>query len=211
MTMTMRLTWSSRSPYVRKVMVAAHELGLAGRIETVPTLASMAGVQAAAMASNPLGKIPSLTLPDGEVVYDSLCVCEALDEMAGGGRLFPAGGRARRDALRWHTLADGLLDILLIWRSLRELPEERQPPGWLEGFRAKVPAVLDRLEREVPALRAATPAFGIGHVTVGVALAYADFRFPEIPWREGRPALAGWHAEFSERPSARATVFHDPR
>lgn len=209
MSTTMRITWSSRSPYVRKAMVAAHELGLADRIETVPVLASMAGVQAGAMATSPLGKIPSLTLADGEVIYDSLCIAEALDEMAGGGRLFPAGGRARRDALRWHALADGLLDILLTWRSLRDLPAERQPPGWLDGFRAKLPAVLDRLEAEVPALRAA--AFGIGQITVGVALAYADFRFPEIPWRERRPALAAWHAEFSERPSARATAFHDPR
>ena len=206
----MKITWSSRSPYVRKVMVAAHELGLFDRLETVPTLATMAGVQAAAMASNPLGKIPSLTLPDGEVIYDSLAIIEALDEMAGGGRMFPAGGKARRDALRWHVLADGLLDILLIWRSLRDLPAEKQPPGWLDGFRAKVPAVLARLEQDVPALDAA-PLYGIGHVTVGVALAYADFRFPEIPWREGRPALTAWHAAFSERPSVKATVFFDPR
>lgn len=210
MTDRMRITWSSRSPYVRKAMVAAHELGLFDRIETVPVLASMAGVQAAAMASNPLGKIPSLTLPDGEVIYDSLCIAEALDEMAGRGRVFPAGGRARRDALRWHALADGLLDILLVWRSLRELPAEKQPPGWLDGFRAKVPAVLARLEAEVPALDAA-PLFGIGHITTGVALAYADFRFPEIPWRDGRPALTAWHSAFSERPSAKATVFVDPR
>ncbi|MBX9702147.1 MAG: glutathione S-transferase family protein [Acetobacteraceae bacterium] len=205
----LRLTWSSRSPYVRKVMVAAHELGLAGQIETVPVLASMAGVQAAAMASNPLGKIPTLTLPDGEAVHDSLAICECLDAMAGGGRLFPSAGRARRDALRWHALADGLLDILLLWRSLRELPEDRQPPGWLEGFRAKVPAVLDRLEAEHPACRAAP--FGIGQLTIGVALAYADFRFPDLGWRAGRPGLEAGQAEFEARPSARATVFHDPR
>lgn len=205
----MKITWSSRSPYVRKVMVAAHELGLFDRMETVPTLAAMGGVQAGAMASNPLGKIPSVTLPDGEVIYDSLAIIEALDEMAGGGRLFPAHGRARRDALRWHVLADGLLDILLIWRSLRDLPAEQQPPGWLDGFRAKVPAVLARLEAEVPALDAVP--FGIGHLTIGVGLAYADFRFPEIPWREGRAALTTWHAAFSERPSAKATIFVDPR
>lgn len=206
----LRITWSSRSPYVRKAMMAAHELGLFERMETVPVLATMAGVQAGAMASSPLGKIPSLTLPDGEVIYDSLCIAEALDEMAGGGRIFPPSGRARRDALRWHALSDGLLDILLVWRSLRDLPAERQPPGWLDGFRAKVPAILAQLEEEVPALRAAS-IWGIGHITTGVALAYADFRFPEIQWRDGRPALTAWHAEFAERPSAKATVFFDPR
>jgi glutathione S-transferase len=209
-TQRMKITWSSRSPYVRKVMVAAHELGLFDRLETVPTLAAMAGVQAGAMASNPLGKIPSLTLPDGEVIHDSLAIIDALDAMAGGGRMIPAAGHARRDALRWHVLADGLLDILLIWRSLRDLPEEKRPPGWLDGFRAKVPAVLARMEQDVPALDVA-PVYGVGHITSGIALAYADFRFPEIPWRDGRPALTAWHAAFSERPSAKATVFVDPR
>jgi glutathione S-transferase len=31
----MKLHWSPRSPFVRKVMVAAHELGLAEKIECV--------------------------------------------------------------------------------------------------------------------------------------------------------------------------------
>ncbi len=33
----MKLHWASTSPYVRKVMVAAHELGVADRFELVAT------------------------------------------------------------------------------------------------------------------------------------------------------------------------------
>ena len=58
----MKLHWSPRSPYVRKVMVAAHELGLADQIETVRTVVAMAAVSPAIQADNPLGKIPTLLL-----------------------------------------------------------------------------------------------------------------------------------------------------
>jgi glutathione S-transferase len=37
----MKLYWSSRSPYVRKVLVCACELGIADRIERVPAAVSL--------------------------------------------------------------------------------------------------------------------------------------------------------------------------
>ena len=42
-----------------------------------------------------------------------------------------------------------------------------------------------------------------------VALAYLDFRFAHIGWREGRPALADWYAGFSARPAMIATTAVD--
>ena len=38
----MKLFWSSRSPFVRKVMVSAHEMGLADRISTERVVVSAA-------------------------------------------------------------------------------------------------------------------------------------------------------------------------
>ena len=61
----MKLYWSSRSPFVRKVMVAAHEVGLAGRIRTERVVVSAAAPNAEVMAVNPLNKIPTLILDDG--------------------------------------------------------------------------------------------------------------------------------------------------
>jgi glutathione S-transferase len=54
-----------------------------------------------------------------------------------------------------------------------------------------------------------TDRIAIGHIAIGCALAYADFRFDAEQWRNHRPALAAWHAEFSSRPSAKATAFAD--
>jgi len=62
---------------------------------------------------------------------------------------------------------------------------------------------LKSLEREAPAL-SSTP-FGIGHIAIGCALSYLDFRFAGEEWRENHPRIATWHSAFAERPSVRAT------
>jgi glutathione S-transferase len=67
----MKLHWSPRSPFVRKVMIAAHELGLADRITCVRTVAATTRPHAELMEDNPLSKIPTLVLDDGTVLYDS--------------------------------------------------------------------------------------------------------------------------------------------
>ena len=74
----MKLFWSSRSPFVRKVMVTAHELGLAGQIACERVVVSASAPNAAVMQHNPLGKLPTLVLDDGSALYDSPVICEYL-------------------------------------------------------------------------------------------------------------------------------------
>ncbi|SEO16152.1 Glutathione S-transferase, N-terminal domain [Gemmobacter aquatilis] len=73
------LHWSPRSPYVRKVMVALHEKGLAGQVETVRTHADPLIPHPGLMALNPLSKIPTLELEDGSVLFDSHVICRWAD------------------------------------------------------------------------------------------------------------------------------------
>ncbi len=61
----MKLHWSPRSPFVRKVMIFAHETGLAERITCVRTVAIMNDPNPVLLADNPLNKIPTLVLDDG--------------------------------------------------------------------------------------------------------------------------------------------------
>lgn len=201
-----KLHWSPRSPFVRKVMIAAHELEVADGIETVRTVVAMTQPNLGLLPDNPLGKIPTLVLGDGTAIYDSLTICEYLDALHGP-RLFPVAGPARWTALTWHALGNGLLDLLVLWRNERDKPQERQTPKWLAGFALKTTATLDRLQAMAPALEAAP--FGIGHVAIGCALSYLDFRFAALGWRTGRPELAAWHAGFEARPSVRATQVAD--
>ena len=199
----MKLHWSPRSPFVRKVMVCAHELGLVERIEKVRSVVAMSRPNPEVMRDNPLGKLPTLVLDDGTVLYDSPVICEYLDAL-GGGKLYPEKGAARWQALRWHALGDGMLDVLILWRNQRDEPVERQVREWLSGFALKMEKSLGAIEAELPALRQAP--FGIGHAAIGCALGYIDFRFPDMDWKKKHPAVAAWFEEISQRPSMRETA-----
>lgn len=195
------LHWSPRSPYVRKVMVCAHELGLEGRLKKVRSVAAMLKPNADLMVDNPLSKIPTLVLEDGMVLFDSIVICEYLNDL-GGGALFPARGDTKWQALRWHALGDGFLDALILWRNEREREQPLQ--ALLDAFETKAAATLVRLDDEVAALEAAP--FTIGTVAIACALGYMDFRFQASGWRERAPRLARWHAKVSARSSLQATV-----
>lgn len=201
----MKLRHSVTSPFARKAEVAAHELGLAGRVERVPTNAWDPRSDLGQL--NPLGKIPALVADDGTVLYDSPVICEYLDSLAGGGRLFPPGGPDRWTALKRQALADGLMDAAVSARLESQRPAGEKSEKWIERQRTAMGRALDALEADAA-------SFGdgvtIGHVAIGCALGYLDFRFAGDDWRNGRPQLAGWYDAFAKRPSMVATVPKDP-
>lgn len=199
----MKLHWSTRSPFARKVMVAAYELGLADRITCQRTLVGMSAPNAELMRENPLSRIPTLVLDDGAVLTDSLLICEYLQLLAGGNLLFPAAADARIDVLRRHALASGLIEILVLRRNERDRPPERRSAAHLASYEAKTSATLDAFERAAPAF--GPGAVDIGLVALGCALGYLDFRFGDAPWRPARPVLANWYETFAARPSMVAT------
>ncbi|NRF71979.1 glutathione S-transferase [Aquincola sp. S2] len=196
----MRLHWSPKSPYVRKVMICAHEVGVADRLELVRSVAAMLKPNARLMQDNPLSKIPTLVLDDGFTLFDSVVICEYLDEL-GQGTLFPRQGQDKWQALRWHALGDGMLDAAILWRNERE--RAAALPALMEAFELKMRAALKQLDDEVQAL-AETP-FGIGHVAIGCALGYLDYRFDAFGWRRIAPRVAEWEAELRQRPSFKLT------
>jgi glutathione S-transferase len=204
----LKLHWSPRSPYVRKVMVAAHELGLTDRLQMVRTVVGGTMPHRELMRDNPLGKIPTLVLEDGSAIYDSPVICEYLDTLHDGPRLFPAWPE-RLVALRRLALGDGMLDIALAWLGERFRPTERQSEPHIALWEGKIRACVDALEHEVDAL--AADRFGIGHIAIGIALSYLDFRFGDLEWRNGHPRLAAWHAGFDARPSVQANPPVDDR
>ncbi len=146
------------------------------------------------MVDNPLSKIPTLVLDNGTVLYDSAVICEYLDHLHDGQKLFPLSFEARMTALRRQALGDGLLDALVLWRGELSRPAEQQSQPYLKSFSVRNEATLAALEREAPALESS--AYSIGHVAIGCALCYLDFRFGDRQWRRDHPQLARWHATF---------------
>ena len=202
----MKLYWSSRSPFVRKVMVAAHEVGLAGRIHTQRVVVSAAAPNADVMAVNPLNKIPTLVLDDGTALYDSRVICEYLDTLHDGHKLFPTEAVARWTALRRQALGDGLMEVIVLRLGEQGRPPATQSEKHLSAYRLKITSALDRLESEADALDGPP---GVGHIAIGCALGHLDFRFAADDWRAGRTGLARWYGEFARRPSMKATEYVD--
>ena len=203
---SMKLLWSSRSPFVRKVMVAAHEVGVADRIETERVVVAANKPNADVMTLNPLNKIPTLVLDDGAVLYDSRVICEYLDTLHDGPKLFPSDKAARWSALRRQALGDGLMEVIVLRLGEQNRPKGTQSESHLASYLLKIASALDRVETEGIG-PAQTP--DIGQIAVGCALGHLDFRFAADDWRAGRPKLSAWYADFARRPSMRATEYVD--
>ncbi len=199
----MKLRYSPTSPYVRKVVITALETGLDSRIERVRTNAWDPATDLT--GDNPLGKVPALILDDGSCFYDSPVICELLDSLQDGAKLFHAAGPARFTALRRQALGDGILDAALqvVIETLRR-PEPYRWNGWIDRQKAAIARALDQLEREAADL--AENSLTIGEIAIIAALGYLDFRLAADRWREGRPALAAWFAVLEKRPSVAATL-----
>jgi glutathione S-transferase len=185
-------------------MMFAHEVGLADKIERIRSVVAMTRANPDVMRDNPLGKIPTLITADGHVLFDSIVICEYLDSLHSGQKLFPASGAERWEALGWHALGDGMLDTLILWRNEREKASARQTPEWLTVFETKIRNSVNVIEREAGALT--NRPFGIGHIGIGCALGYIDFRLPHVAWREGHSRAAAWFDEFSQRESVQLTA-----
>lgn len=198
----MLLRHSHTSPFVRKVTVMLHEAGLAGQVKTE----TVDGWSEPELLTddNPLSMVPTLVLDDGSSLYDSPVICDYLDRQHAGPAMIPADGYARWQVLREQALADGILDsAILIFVETGKRPEEKRWGWWLDLKRRAITRSLDLLEQRVGELGGRVD---LGTISTAVALAYLDLRGAVGEWRDGRPRLAAWFAEFAQRPSMIATA-----
>ena len=184
--------------------MVARETGLNPRIEEVLTMVSPIQGNADLAQANPLVKIPTLATDDGTVLYDSPVICEYLDGLHAGRKLFPASGSARWTALMLQATGDGILDAGILCRYEEVIrPKDFQWAVWIAGQKAKWHGGLDLLERNIGELAG---DLTIGGITIGCALGWLDFRYGNDNWRSKRPKLARWYEQFSARPSMQATM-----
>lgn len=199
----MKLRYSQTSPFVRKVLMVAHEIGLADRIELSPT--DVWSPDSPIVRENPLSKIPTLLTDDGMVLFDSPVIVEYLDSLHAGPKLIPATGPARWLALRQQALGDGICDAGVLRRVEGLRPPNLRSADWDSRQRAAIFRTFDRLEVDAGDLPAPDQPT-VGSLAVLSAMGYMDFRFAHEPWRTGRPALAHWFEAASRRPSFLATL-----
>jgi glutathione S-transferase len=198
----LKIHYSAASPFVRKCLVAAHELGLRGRIELAAAAAHPVNRDPTVVAQNPLGKIPTLVTDDGSVLYDSRVICEYLNAQAGG-NLIPSHGPLRWRTLVEQSLADGIMDAAVLARYETFVrPEALRWADWTRGQLDKVVSGVDAIEARAADLG---DRVDLGTIAFGCALGYLDFRFASLRWRDARPKAAAWFEAFGARPSMQAT------
>ena len=195
----MKLRYSPTSPFVRKVVVLAKELGIENKIELQRTNTTDPELS----AQNPLGKVPSLLLDDGSSLYDSPVICAYIDSAS---KFHPTGGQARWTAARRQALADGIMDAGVLGRGEILRPAGEKSEKFIALQKTKLNNAMNALEKEADGFG---DGIDIGLIAVAAALGYMDFRYASENWRSTRPKLARWYDRFAQRPSMLTTVPKD--
>jgi len=189
----MILTASKASPFVRKVLLTIALKDLQGQVEQADDH------DRRIRAHNPLHKIPTLLLEDGEAVQDSHVICEYLDMLKPEPRLFPSNIKQRSRTLTLASLGDGIMEAaLLVMFESRFRPADKWVQSWVDRQQSKIDAGVDWLENNIPVI-GEHPDYG--HITIACALGYLDFRLKGA-WRHGHPKLVAWLDAFAERTPA---------
>ena len=189
----MKLRSSPSSPFGRKVKMATYILGFADQV--TPVLTDTLDPNDTIGEVNPLGKIPALE-DDGMTYYDSRVIMEYLDAKAGGGKIIPAAGAARYEALTRAALMDGMLDaaVLIVYES-RMRPDDKYVESVVVRQRGKI-------IRGLKAVAAGNPVYkngalpDVGEIGLACVLDYLDFR-KQLNWRDHAPGLETWLADFA--------------
>jgi len=190
----MQLRYAPTSPFVRKVLITALETGTSNLFETIST--GPFDPETDLGQTNPLCKVPALVLDSGEALFDSPVICEYLDSLHQGRKIFPVSGMPRFMALRLQAVGDGIMDAAVLRRLEAARPQPQQSADWLERQHRAIQRSLDDLNRHLEDLQGDPD---IGSITVACALGYLDFRFADDPWRPGRDALSDWFSAWSQR------------
>ena len=130
----MQLLGGFLSPYVRRTAVSLNQMGLDWESVQVPVWDTPEEIK----KHNPLVRIPTLLLDDGDVLVESYAILEALDEMAGDNRRTPASGAARRNVMKVTAVGAGAIDKT-IWAvyELRFHEKEHASRSWVEHNEAQ--------------------------------------------------------------------------
>jgi glutathione S-transferase len=188
------------SPYVRRVAESLRVLGFAYEHDT----RSVFGDFDAMRQVNPLGRIPSLVLDDGEVLIDSTAILDWLDGEVGPERaLLPQVGLERCRALRLIALATGAIDKIGAATYERVIrPSALRWPEWIERCRTQGEGAVAALAAEPwPAGKDLDQA----QITTACMIRYVRMADPEILAPGRHPSLDALSQRCEALPPFQAT------
>jgi glutathione S-transferase len=200
------------SPFTRRVAIALRLYDLP--YEHWPWSTFGDGDRIAAF--NPLRRVPTLVLDNGEALIESGAILDHLDERVGPSRAMIAdSGDLRRHALKVCALATGLADkaVSLVYeQALHQATSEQ----WIERCRTQISGVLDALEASNADKRGKFwfgDAIGHADITVACVLRFTRDAHPGLFDESLWPALAAHAAACEAMPVFKdiARSFSPPR
>ena len=211
----MKLYDSKLAPNPRRVRMFMAEKGVT--CETVPIdIVQGENLEAAFLAVNPRGLLPTLVLDDGTVLDESIAICRYFEETCPEPPLLgtDAVSKARIEARQRHMEFEGLIAAAEAFRNAFPGFRSRGLGGNVGAVEA-IPALATRGKASLARFYAnldealshspyvAGEAFSIADIT---ALCSVDFAAAaaRVPVPEGCANVKRWHAEVSARPSASA-------
>lgn len=179
----------------------AIEKGLDSGIETITVDVSKPTPEL--LATNPLGKVPSLLLDNGEALFDSPVICRYLDSLAAP-TLIPQEGRQQWDVLRWEAIADGMTDAAYnLVMEQRSRPENERSPATMQRWASEITRTLQHME---PRLDTLGEELTLAHLALGAAVGYLDFRLPQLLQDSGCTNVLNWYEKYRKRTSMQMTM-----
>ncbi len=141
----MILVGQYNSPYTRRVAVSLDLLGFGFEHDARSVFGDFNSMR----TTNPLGRVPSLILPDGTTLINSAAILDWLDHEVGPGRaLLPPSGAERRQTLQRIALATGTIDKVMAGAYERLVrPSAHRWPDWIVRCRTQAEGGLAALAR----------------------------------------------------------------
>ena len=199
----MQLVGQFDSPYVRRVAIALHLLDLPFTRNPISVFRDADAMR----RINPLGRVPSLILEDGEVLIDSLAILDHLDELVGPERaLMPPKGGERRQALRRIALATGAMDkaVAVVYESIIR-PADKIVPAWLARLETQLSSAIAALELECGKGWPLDKRPMQPEITAACLVGFLKLRVPKAFPAAHYPALARLAAAMEKLPAFKAT------
>ncbi len=194
----MKLLYTNNSPYARKVRVVASEKHIELDLQEVV----LADANCIVKDFNPLGKVPTLILSNGDSLYDSSVIVEYLDKKSPVANLIPVDQALRVDVKRWEALADGVCDAAVTVMLEKRRHEDKQDAAVLAKQMDKVMRGLTTLEKDYAGKTwCVDNKYSLADISVGCMLGYVSLRFDgQLDIAADFPNLMNLHDAMLERP-----------
>ncbi|MDI9314454.1 MAG: glutathione S-transferase family protein [Hydrotalea sp.] len=204
----MQLLTSPNSLFGRKVLIAAHALGLSDKITIVAT--NPRADDATLRPKNPLGKIPALITDDGTAIADSFAIILYLQSLAGKTTFFPNSSAAQATLMFHHAVADGIgMAAVLMAQNKMRHDECSGVPLDDTWIKRQVMAASHGLEFMDKNIKTIGTDLNVATAALITSLDYLHFRFPEFGgaggWRAKHKNLAAWLDTMHKNPAVAKT------